>query len=107
MQPYILIYLACSGNCSSCGAFEKCDICVNKTLIKNGFCVSDCGDGYVAGSDGVCKPCQSGCKTCFSSDTTKCTECLDTYLLSNYKCDKVCPTGTYKSSNKTCNSILN
>lgn len=89
--------------CNSCGGITPhCAECDDGTCtgcdagydLIDGVCVKkDCGDGYYLDeSDGTCKPCGTGCKSCSNPNT--CDDCLPGYELKDGVCvAKDCPEG--------------
>jgi len=66
-------------NCTVCSTNDpkKCQICNEKFLIKNGECVTKCGENfynYPTPIGEICNPCIANCKNC--ENDTGCKECI-------------------------------
>ncbi|KAM7019160.1 LOW QUALITY PROTEIN: extracellular matrix organizing protein FRAS1 [Tautogolabrus adspersus] len=93
----------CHESCSECdGPSQKdCVSCSNAAaLLKDGRCVSDCGDGFYS-QDGVCYACDSSCASCFP-DNPKCKSCLPGTALHHGKCISECPDQHYLENHSRC-----
>ena len=89
----------CFTGCVQCNSLSDCSYCDPQTFsLKNGICVSTCGDGYCKESFQVndsifaskCSPCPSGCKICSVSNA--CQLCLssDDFIDSLGNCISSC-----------------
>jgi len=93
----------CSENCINCSDANTCTNCLNGLLLKNGQCVQDCGESFVAIAN-ECQPCDNGCKVCSNSDQHECLECSELNL-KNGKCVSDCGATNY-ADNKVCKSCI-
>jgi hypothetical protein len=93
----------CELNCKICSNDTACTSCNSGFYLKNGECVSDCGDGYYL-STSTCLSCESDCKTC--SSNTLCTVCNSGYYLSSSDC-LACESNCDVCSNSTACSLCN
>lgn len=105
----------CIKNCEECLDNKTCSSCfLGYFNINNKECISECPYGYTD-IDRTCSKCneKSNCKTCLSSNISKCTTCFEQDLLYNGVCisseininnnvdnnisdNKGCPLKTYK-----------
>lgn len=74
-------------DCHCCGRY-----------LKDGVCVSDCGDDsyqYTDKWDGhqSCQRCDPSCLSCNGGHSTNCTSCNENAVLSDGVCYPVCPVG--------------
>lgn len=94
---------ACKANCLDCGSATTCskckagylksgencnaceiDKCIEYVADTNPCQCSKCSSGTLQEDDTKCIVCETGCKTCSSTDT--CTACSDGYYLDNANC---------------------
>jgi hypothetical protein len=84
-------------NCLTCDAKDtgKCITCDKPYVLKDGKCVSECGDfWYFSVLFDQCYQCPNNCLKC---DETKCYSCPDNLVLVEDKeCRSVCPDGSVK-----------
>jgi len=95
---------ACSATCFSCiSSANNCSSCSSSLYLKNGTCVSNCGEAfYLDSTIFECFSCISPCYNCSSASI--CVSCVNSsYILYYGQCLMVCPDGTY-NSNQTCQS---
>lgn len=87
-------------NCWICDAdhLNICTQCMNSTFLKNGECVSTCGDGYYLDSvSRMCLLCHYD-PNCLSCNSEKCLACSPGYLvLEGQTCVTTCPDGYIES----------
>ena len=86
----------CSDNCSVCTNANTCSNCDDGYYVKNGMCVTDCGEGYFLGYD-ECYECEESCLNCTGNGSDYCTECESPLYFHEDKCLDSCPTGYMKS----------
>ena len=92
-------------NCSSCPGVSICQNCTSPFLLKEGGCVTNCGEGYYTNSLGACIPCDD--KNCRICDKDRCSYCYNPKLLSDDKnCLDVCLNG-YVQTGPKCNVCKN
>ncbi|KAM9742832.1 extracellular matrix organizing protein FRAS1 isoform 2-T2 [Menidia menidia] len=95
--------MRCHESCSECRgpSQQECLSCSDLAyLLKDGECVSDCGDGYYS-QKGVCYACDSSCASCFPDDP-KCMSCPPGTALHHGKCIGQCPTRHYLDNHSRC-----
>jgi len=100
------VCISCSDtNCIRCTQPNTCDECIksaNSTFfLKDGKCVSNCGDFYYANAkNGTCNPCADpNCQIC---EEGKCNACKpEKVLVDNKYCPDFCPNG-YVRVGKEC-----
>ncbi|EWS75215.1 leishmanolysin family protein (macronuclear) [Tetrahymena thermophila SB210] len=68
--------IICDSSCQTCSAPKSPNSC---TSCKDGFYLDK----------GQCKPCQSPCSKCSSSET-QCTDCISNYKLASNQCIPIC-----------------
>uniref|UniRef100_A0A672MQB1 Extracellular matrix protein FRAS1-like n=1 Tax=Sinocyclocheilus grahami TaxID=75366 RepID=A0A672MQB1_SINGR len=93
----------CHDSCSSCqGAGpQDCLTCSDPShLLKDGFCVLDCGPGFYA-NQGSCYACDASCATCQPVNPT-CMSCPPEHALHQGKCVPQCPPQYYKDDHGHC-----
>ncbi|XP_072243382.1 extracellular matrix organizing protein FRAS1 isoform X1 [Leuresthes tenuis] len=93
----------CHESCSECHGLsqQECISCSDPAaLLKDGECVTDCGDGYYS-QEGVCYACDSSCASCFPDDP-KCMSCPQGTALHHGKCVVQCPIQHYQDNHSRC-----
>lgn len=80
---------------------NKCIVCKDGFYLKDGQCVSDCGDGYIE-NNGECQECPTNCAVC--NTLGECITCENgsLKLIKNgvVECVPVCPDGTYSNGSE-------
>ncbi|XP_041644401.1 extracellular matrix protein FRAS1 [Cheilinus undulatus] len=93
----------CHAACSECSGptQHECMACSNPAaLLKDGRCVSHCGNGFYS-QGGVCYACDSSCASCFPDDP-KCISCPPGIALHHGKCISECPPRHYLDDHGRC-----
>ncbi|CAN9512669.1 unnamed protein product [Ophioblennius macclurei] len=93
----------CHDSCLSCRgpAEQDCVSCLDPaSLLKDGACVPDCGQGFYSQA-GVCYACDSSCATCFS-DNPNCMSCPARMALHHGKCHSQCPDQHFLDNHSRC-----
>ncbi|XP_078659996.1 extracellular matrix organizing protein FRAS1-like [Branchiostoma floridae x Branchiostoma belcheri] len=67
---------ACHQSCSSCAGPTQhhCRACAEGLRLKQGQCVSDCGEGFYS-QGGECRACHSSCSRCSGPGADSCQAC--------------------------------
>lgn len=92
----------CIDKCQICNNQESCLSCEEGTYLKDGKCVTECGDNYVTRiNTKECVKCTyPECKQCDPNNTNVCLECTKPYYLTpNDICVEVCLEGFYAKQN--------
>ncbi|KAI4572268.1 hypothetical protein MJT46_005336 [Ovis ammon polii x Ovis aries] len=87
---------ACDQSCKSCGpSSPRCLTCVEKTVLHDGKCLSECPGGYYADATGRCKVCHNSCASCSGPTASHCTACIQPQALRQGHCLPSCGEGFY------------
>ena len=82
-------------------------LCITNYLLQTNQCilsVNCLSNQYYNSSQNLCLGCNALCKTC--TNDTDCTDCISTFVLSNYKC--ICNLNSYYNiSTISCISCIN
>nr|CAI9707391.1 unnamed protein product [Rangifer tarandus platyrhynchus] len=98
---------ACDQSCESCGpSSPRCLTCVEKTVLHDGKCISECPGGYYADATGRCKVCHNSCASCSGPTASHCTTCVHPQALRQGHCLPNCGEGFYPDHGvcKACHS---
>ncbi|KAK2489711.1 hypothetical protein MC885_008047 [Smutsia gigantea] len=98
---------ACDQSCKTCGlSSPRCLTCVEKTVLHDGKCISECPGGYYADATGRCKVCHSSCASCSGPTASHCVACIHPRALRQGHCLPSCGEGFYPDRGvcKACHS---
>ena len=80
----------CDPSCLTCSNATTCTSCPPNQYLKEGKCVSSCGDGYLP-NQSKCAPCLTAtCKNC-DLGADSCINCIEGYVNLNGNCLESCP----------------
>nr|XP_036870773.1 extracellular matrix protein FRAS1 [Manis javanica] len=104
---------ACDQSCKSCGPNSpRCLTCIEKTVLHDGKCISECPGGYYADATGRCKVCHNSCASCSGPTASHCVACIHPQALRQGRCLPSCGEGFYpdhgvcKACHSSCLSCL-
>ncbi|XP_073093519.1 extracellular matrix organizing protein FRAS1 isoform X4 [Manis javanica] len=104
---------ACDQSCKSCGPNSpRCLTCIEKTVLHDGKCISECPGGYYADATGKCKVCHNSCASCSGPTASHCVACIHPQALRQGRCLPSCGEGFYpdhgvcKACHSSCLSCL-
>ena len=124
--------MACLENCERCDNETHCAKCSQGYALEVDYnfnppvtkCVIQCKENFFANAENECRPCISGCKTCYNNftcdacqsskylitDTRKCvsTSCPSGYFAKpgQYECNRCLPECLTCSTDTTCDSCI-
>lgn len=97
----------CDEKCVICRDADTCSKCDSDNFLKDGNCVSKCGDTfYKSFNPNICLKCSTGCQECASRK--KCDVCEQGFLMKQGTCVRTCGDKFFVNvSTATCNPCHN